>query len=113
MSIDAQGMMKITHMVSLQHIMDQESYLGPSAYSESQASIAGTHLFWDRHVCLQGHMSHKATQVLSLMLLHVFASVQGMCVCEQSSWMQVDISRTGIVSFMMVAEDIDADDNAD
>ena len=31
--------MKITHMVNLQHIMDQDSYLGPSAYSESQASL--------------------------------------------------------------------------
>lgn len=45
----------------------------------------------------------------------VFEFVQGMCywLCEQSSWMQVDISRTGIVSFMMVAEDVDADDSAD
>ncbi|KAL3155870.1 hypothetical protein ABBQ32_012873 [Trebouxia sp. C0010 RCD-2024] len=60
-SIDAQGLMKITHMVNLQHIMDQDSYLGPSAYSESQ----------------------------------------------------VDISRTGIVSFMMVAEDVDEADAAD
>lgn len=39
-SIDAQGLMKITHMVNLQHIMDQDSYLGASAYSESQASRA-------------------------------------------------------------------------
>lgn len=31
--------MKITHMINLQHIMDQDSYLGPSAYSESQASM--------------------------------------------------------------------------
>ncbi|DBB03695.1 TPA: hypothetical protein ACH3X3_011014 [Trebouxia sp. C0006] len=35
-SIDAQGLMKITHMVNLQHIMDQEGFLGQAAYTESQ-----------------------------------------------------------------------------
>lgn len=58
-SIDAQGLMKITHMVNLQHIMDQEGFLGQAAYTESQ----------------------------------------------------VDISRTGVVSFMMVAEEEGADGN--
>ena len=28
--------MKITHMVNLQHIMDQEGFLGQAAYTESQ-----------------------------------------------------------------------------
>ncbi|KAA6417208.1 MAG: hypothetical protein FRX49_12806 [Trebouxia sp. A1-2] len=60
-SIDAQGLMKITHMVNLQHIMDQEGFMGQAAYTESQ----------------------------------------------------VDISRTGIVSFMMVAEEEGADGSND
>lgn len=33
--------------------------------------------------------------------------------CDQSAWVQVDHSRTGIISFMMVAEDVNADDGAD
>ena len=44
-SIDAQGLLKITHMINLQHIMEQDNYLGLSAYSESQASMAAV---WDR-----------------------------------------------------------------
>lgn len=59
-SIDAQGLMKITHMINLQHVMDHDSYLGQAAFTESQ----------------------------------------------------IDISRSGVVSFMIVAED-DADGGND
>lgn len=48
--------MKITHMVNLQHIMDQDSYLGPSAYSESQASS-------DERVCTTCSMDYPCSGV--------------------------------------------------
>ena len=107
--IDAQGLMKITHMVNLQHIMDQDSYLGPAAYSESQASIAGAH-------CSLGQTSLLVIYAPVGVIQSKFSASARVCVwplCDQSSWVQVDLSRTGIISFMMVAEDVHADDGGD
>lgn len=39
-SIDAQGLMKITHMVNLQHVVEQEGFGGQAAYTESQVKAA-------------------------------------------------------------------------
>ena len=37
-NIDAQGLLKVVHMVKLQNSADQEGFQAVSAYSESQAS---------------------------------------------------------------------------
>lgn len=37
--IDAQGLLKVVHMVKLQHSSEQDGFQAVSSYSESQASI--------------------------------------------------------------------------